>query len=256
VEQVVKDMKRISILNTWIDVCTKELVLETIIDVLENSRSAISVFATNPEKNYHVLHNKKLYNVIKNSKVLIPDGIGMVFAARLLYGIKIKRVPGIDIMDEICNLVSNTNYKIYIYGAKEKINKKAVCKLKEKYPKLKIAGRHNGYVDEMDMQRLIKRINESGSDILFLALGSPRQELWYEKYKNQLKNVKIVQGVGGSLDVIAGNLKRAPEFFQKFGIEWLYRLITEPKRIKRQRILPLFLYHIIITKIKCIGLKK
>ena len=100
------------------------------------------------------------------------------------------------------------------------------------------------------MLELLNRINASKAEILFLALGSPKQEKWYAAYKNRLHHVRVVQGIGGTLDTIAGNVKRAPKVWCKFQLEWLYRLMMEPKRIKRQKVLPVFAANVLITKLK------
>ena len=142
------------------------------------------------------------------------------------------------------------SYKVFIYGATEDVNKKAVDELKNRYPDLKIVGRANGYVKESEMPDLIDRINASKAEILFLALGSPKQEKWYATHKNRLHHVRVVQGVGGTLDTIAGTVKRAPEIWCKLQLEWLYRLIMEPKRIKRQKVLPIFAAMVLIAKLK------
>ena len=112
--------------------------------------------------------------------------------------------------------------------------------LAERFPGLKIAGRANGYVKDEEMPGLIEKINESGAAVLFVALGSPKQEKWFAKYKDKLPHVRVVQGIGGTLDTIGGTVKRAPEFWCRHNLEWLYRLLSEPKRIARQRVLPVF----------------
>ena len=134
-------------------------------------------------------------------------------------------------MEMLCSMSSEKGYKIFLYGAKEEVVKTAKKKLKEKYENIKIVGTMNGY--EKDEQKIIDAINKSNADIVFVALGSPKQENWILNNKEKI-NAKIFQGVGGSFDVISGNIKRAPKWMQKIGLEWLYRLIKEPKRIFRQ----------------------
>ena len=115
---------------------------------------------------------------------------------------------------------------------------------------LKVAGRCNGYISDAEMPALINRINKSRAEVLFIALGTPKQEKWFAKYHRELKYVKVCQCIGGTLDAIAGNVKRAPEIWQKFSLEWLYRLITQPSRIRRQMILPLFVFAVFKMKLK------
>ena len=121
----------------------------------------------------------------------------------------------------------------------------AANKLREKFPGLHVAGRSNGYVPESNMADLLKNINDSGAEILFLALGSPRQEKWFATHVDSLTNIKVCQGIGGSLDTIAGTVKRAPTIWQRLSLEWLFRLLSEPKRIRRQKVLPLFILQVI-----------
>ncbi len=241
-------MKRYPILNIWVDDCTMETALRQVDSFIKSNTGLKTIFASNPEKNYSVPENKILYDSFKNADLLIPDGIGMVLAANFLHGAQIKRVPGCELMQNICKLAADKGYKIFIYGAKEEVNKSAAEEIQRTYPSVKISGRQNGYLSEEKMDGLIKRINESEAQILFLALGSPRQEMWISKYRHQLTNIKVCQGIGGTLDVLAGNVKRAPEIYCNMGLEWFYRLISEPKRIKRQAKLPLFAIQVLIQK--------
>lgn len=243
---------RLPILRIWVDPVTANQALSHVKDFLETGGRPHAIFAVNPEKNFSVPKNPILWQVVKEADLLIPDGIGIVWAARVLYGSKFGRVPGVDFMLEICKLASERGYKIFIYGAKEEINKKAVDELVSRYPGLQVAGRANGYVKEEEMPQLIDRINASRADILFLALGSPKQEQWFSAHRHALQHVKICQGIGGTLDAITGNVKRAPEAWCRYNLEWLYRLLSEPKRIKRQKVLPVFALLVIIAKLRMV----
>ncbi len=228
----------------------KDESIRRVKEFIETGTRPHSIFAANPEKNFSVPKDPVLYDAFKNADLLLPDGIGVVLAAQILYGIHVERVPGSEFIFDICNLAAEGNFKVFIYGAKEDVNKKTVDELKNHYPGINIAGRANGYVDESEMPQLIDRINQSNAEILFLALGSPKQEKWFTTYKNQLQHVRVVQGVGGTLDTIAGTVKRAPMIWRKFSAEWLYRLIKEPKRIRRQKVLPLFVALVLYSKLK------
>lgn len=241
---------RYPILNIWTDAVTKDQALARVDDFIVNGNRPHTVFATNPEKNFSVPQDPFLYECFKKADLLLPDGIGMVLAARLLHGVEISRVPGCEFMQEICALAARKNYRIFIYGAAEEVNNEAARILKKKLPGLHIAGRCNGYWPEEKMDELIDKINASKADILFLALGSPRQERWFAHYSERLEHVKVCQGIGGTLDVISGRVKRAPDLFCKLGLEWLYRLLAEPKRLTRQRVLPIFAYQVCAEKIK------
>ena len=226
--------------------------LARVSDFVEKGSRPHTIFAVNPEKNFSVRQDPLLYETFRNADLLIPDGIGVVLAARILYGTKLSRVPGADLMENICKMSAEKGYRVFIYGTKEEVSQKATEELQRRYPGLQVAGRAHGYLKEEEMDNLVRQINESGAVILFLALGSPKQEKWLATYKNLLKNVRVCQGVGGTLDTIAGTVKRAPEIWCKFSLEWLYRLLTEPKRIKRQKALPIFASKVIIAKFKMI----
>ncbi len=207
---------------------------------LENGNRPHSIFAANPEKNFSVPKDPKLYQCYRDSDLLIPDGIGIVVAANRLYGTNLQRIPGSEFFFDICQLAADHSYKVFVYGAKEEVNKNSVEKMQHLYPALQIVGRANGYVQDGAMQGLVDTINDSGAEVLFIALGSPRQEKWFAAWKDQLRHVRVVQGIGGTLDTIGGDVQRAPEFWCTHNMEWLYRLLSEPKRIKRQTVLPLF----------------
>jgi len=240
----------LKILNIWVDPVDRKEAIQQVKHFLVKGTRPHAIIAANPEKNFSVPKDAVLYDTFKNASLLLPDGMGVVMAARILYGVNLERLPGSEFIYDICNIAVEENYKVFIYGAIEDVNKKAVEELKRRYPDLKIAGRANGYVKESDMPDLINHINASKAEILFLALGSPKQERWYATYKNQLQHIKVVQGVGGTLDTIAGTVKRAPQVWCKLQLEWLYRLIMEPKRIKRQKVLPIFAVMVLLAKTK------
>lgn len=239
--------ERIKILDIWVDPVDRLQAIERVRFFL-NGHRLCSIFAANPEKNFSVPKDPILYDVFRNADLLIPDGIGMVLAARVLYGVRFSRVPGVELMNDICLLASKVGKSVFFYGANEAVNEKSVIIMKQRYPMLKIAGRSNGYVPEPQMSDLVKKINDSGAEILFLALGSPKQERWFATYRSDLVNVKICQGIGGTLDTIAGTVKRAPAVWQRLSLEWLYRLLSEPRRIQRQKFLPLFALKILRMK--------
>ena len=240
---------RLKILNIWVDAVTRQQALQLVQDFIEHGDRPHVVFASNPEKNFSVPRDPALYDTFKNADLLLPDGIGMVKAAKIIYGIEINRIPGVEFMGEICRLCAENGYKVFVYGAKEEVNREAVEVLKTRYPGINIVGRANGYLKEEEMPALVNRINESGAQVLFLALGSPKQEQWYVRYRDELKTVRVCQGIGGSLDAVTGRVKRAPEFWCRIGLEWFYRLISEPKRIKRQKVLPLFAFQVLLAAI-------
>ena len=242
-------MDRLKILNIWVDSVDRKAAIDRVESFFGEDRPH-SIFAVNPEKNFTVVKDPFLFETIKDADLLIPDGIGIVMAAKVLYGATLRRVPGVEFMNDICQLAERKRKPIFIYGASETVNKAATDKLRRRYPDLVVAGRSNGYIPESGMPELIRRINHCGAEVLFLALGSPRQEKWFSRYARELKFVKVCQGIGGSLDTIAGKVKRAPKIWQKFSAEWLYRLVSEPRRIERQKVLPIFALNVLRVKLR------
>jgi exopolysaccharide biosynthesis WecB/TagA/CpsF family protein len=150
-------------------------------------------------------------------------------------------------MQELCGLAERRGYPIFLYGASEQVSETAAARLQERFPGLKIAGRANGYVPAEEMDGLVDRINQSGAKILFVALGSPRQERWIAEHRSKLQ-VKVIQGIGGTLDTIAGTVKRAPVAWQRLNLEWLYRLLSDPRRLARQVALPVFAWRVLLDR--------
>jgi len=241
---------RLKILDIWVDPVDMRQALASVSEYVDKGDKLHTVFASNPEKNFSFPADAFLYNMFRNADLLVPDGIGVVLAARILHGTRIERVPGCDLMQNICAMSAVKGYKIFIYGAKEEVNLKAVEVLKQRHPSIQIVGRCNGYLPKDKMNSLIDEINASGAQILFMALGSPNQERWIAEYGDKLKHVRVCQGIGGTLDVIAGTVNRAPDIYCRLGLEWFYRLMEDPSRIRRQKVLPVFAALVVKEKVK------
>lgn len=205
-----------------------------------------AVIAVNPEKVMKARLDPRLLQCLRDAAVLIPDGIGVVVAARLLGLGRMERVPGSELMPKLCDMAARRGQSIYLFGGNADVNDDVAARLPNLYPGLRIAGRHHGYVDEANMGPIVADINASGAELLFLALGSPRQELWMAAHLPQLK-VRICQGVGGTFDVIAGRVPRAPRAFIALNLEWFYRLLSQPQRLLRQTALPQFAWLVLKT---------
>ena len=199
------------------------------------------IVAINPEKLMKAKEDPELKALLNRAEFQIPDGIGVILASKLKKGQIRSRVTGIDMMDRVVQEAAARGKRIFLYGAKPGVAEEAAAKLQVMHPNIQIAGVQHGY--EKDVQVVLDTINQTKPDILFVAMGSPKQEQWIEQYRDELHPV-VFQGVGGSFDVLAGNIKRAPAVFQKAGAEWLYRLLLEPSRIKRQMNLPRFLVEV------------
>ena len=223
-------MKKEKILNYNIIISNyNDLILQIKKDIKENLKKVI--IAINPEKILTANKNVNLKNIINKADYLIPDGMGIVIASKLKKGKIASRITGIDMFLKLCELAEKEKYKIFIYGAKEEVLTKAIKNLLSKFPNLIVAGYQHGY--EKDEDKIINKINKSKANILFVALGSPKQENFIYNYIDQL-DINVFQGIGGSLDVVSGNIQRAPKIMQDLGLEWLFRLYKEPKRIFRQ----------------------
>lgn len=205
-----------------------------------DSDSYSKVFTPNSEILLEAIKDRELEGVLNSGQLVVPDGIGVVIASRF-YGTPVKeRVAGLDLMMRLMEIADFQGRSVYLLGGKEGVAEDAAINLTERYNRLKIAGTRNGYFGEDEEEKIINKINSSNADILLAALGAPKQEKFIYKYRDRLK-VRIAMGVGGSLDVLAGRVKRAPEFYQKVGLEWFYRLVKEPRRIVRVAKIPKFI---------------
>lgn len=209
------------------------------------TREKALVVAINPEKLMKAKDDSSLKELLNRAEYQIPDGIGVILASKLNHGHIRERVTGIDTMDRILKEAASTQKSVFLYGAKPGVAEQAAAKILEKYPALQVAGVQHGY--EKDNRKVVDKINEARADILFVAMGSPAQENWINTNRDQLYPI-LYQGVGGSFDVYAGNIKRAPRFFLKTNLEWFYRLLLEPSRFKRQVALPKFLLEVMKSK--------
>jgi N-acetylglucosaminyldiphosphoundecaprenol N-acetyl-beta-D-mannosaminyltransferase len=199
-------------------------------------KSPHQIITLNPEMIMTAQKDLEFKKVLNTSDLNVPDGIGVVWASKILGKPLKERVTGVDLVWALAKLAHENSYSIYFVGAQEGIAQKAASKLKTKYPKMKIAGTESGSPYDIN---LIERVRKAKPDILLVAFGYPKQEKWLKKYKHRL-GASVCIGVGGAFDFISGKIKRAPLWVQKIGLEWFYRLLKEPWRIKRQLSLPKF----------------
>lgn len=230
--------QRLNILGVPVDALTMEGAIETAREIGRGDVGR-TVLAVNPEKVIKARQDSDLKRALSEAGILIPDGIGVVLAARILHGVKFSRVAGADLCPELCGLAAEEGWGVFLFGAKEEVNAAAAAQLQRRYPGLTIAGRRNGYVAADEMPALVEEIRDSRAVIVFLALGSPRQELWMAEHLEAC-GARLCQGVGGTFDVLAGHVPRAPAIWRRFNAEWLYRLLSNPRRLLRQTALPRF----------------
>jgi len=217
--------------------------LEVLVDNLnmQETLSKIDQFITSNQQLHHVVVNAgkivamqkdlQLRESVNESDLINADGQAVVWASRFLGKPLKERVAGIDLMINLVELAHKKNYKIFFFGAKEEVVKTVVDKYSEQYSPDIIAGYRNGYFDKKEEKEIAKQISDSGANILFVAISSPTKENFLYENKELLNKVNFIMGVGGSFDVVAGVVKRAPVWMQKAGLEWFYRFAQEPRRM-------------------------
>lgn len=245
--------KRIYILNQPVDNVSLVEALSEIVTLLNEGKQQF-IIAQNPEKVLRETQDSQLATIINDQATLLPaDGVGLVYAAKILGQPDLRRLTGIDLFSGLLDLAHQEGYSIFLYGATKETQITLSKHLAKAYPRLKIRGAIDGYSydhkDKEQQKKLIGEIKAANPDFLFVALGSPKQEKWIAGAL-PLLDVKLAMGVGGSFDVLAGNVKRAPSWMQEAGLEWLYRLIKQPSRILRVKNLPIFLIQVIGERLR------
>lgn len=221
---------KIDFLGIPVDSITMEETIN-LIDIAIQRNENINHVVINAGKVVSMLNDKELFNSVVSCDIINADGQSIVWAARFL-GKKLPgRVAGIDLMQELVKLAYTRNYKCFFLGADEEVVKKVVETYTEKYGSKIIAGYRNGYFTAADEPEIARQIAESGAQLLFVAITSPKKEIFLFKYKDILKRINFTMGVGGTFDIIAGLTKRAPKWLQNIGMEWFFRLAQEPGRM-------------------------
>ena len=233
-----------------LDVPVHPLTMGEAVSVLEESiTSGEQVFVVTPNAEIIMMCQedagyKKI--VSQDAQLVLPDGAGAVWAGRHL-GYKVpERVAGFDLYCQLLDKAAQKGYKAFFFGGSPGIAEAAKAKSEELYPGVQVVGCRNGYFKEEESQAIIDEINASGADMLFAALGAPKQEKWLVRYREQLKP-KILMGIGGSFDVFAGKMERAPKWMQDASLEWLFRLYKQPSRFMRMMALPKFVLKVVFS---------
>lgn len=232
-------MRKIThILNVPFDAVTMSEAVNKVISFLSDGGQHI-VCTPNPEIVMEAQHDRELMEILKASDLVVPDGIGVVWASKYSE-IKLKeRVAGYDLTQAVFHKMKDTKETVYFFGGAPGVAAAAAKKMMKQHEGLKIVGTHNGYFNEKEEKKIIDDIKSHSPSILLVGLGAPKQEKWI--YDNlRFTGAKVCIGVGGSFDAMAGTVKRAPKLFQKLNLEWFYRLVTQPTRLKRMLRLPKF----------------
>ena len=230
----------VKILGVRVDKITKAQALEEFQKLLEGDRCELIV-TPNAEIVEKASKTPQLRRIINEEAAIVtPDGVGLIYASKLKGDPIQEKVAGIDFAHSAIELCAKLGRSVYLLGSKPGVAEAAAANLEKEIPGLKIAGFRDGYFREDEEPSVVADINASGADFLCVALGSPKQEYFVIKHRDALQ-AKAAAGLGGSLDIWSGQLNRAPKFYIDHGLEWLYRMIQEPKRLKRLPALPVFL---------------
>ena len=227
---------KIDVMGVGFDNLTKKEFTERARQML-NTREKGYVVTPNAEIVYEAVHDSSFRDLLNGAALVLPDGAGVVMGAKILGTPLKEKVAGIEFGEEICKLLAENGGKLYLLGSKPGIADQAGEKLKTKYPGLTICGTADGYFK--DEASVVAKINEAEADVVFVCLGAPKQEKFIRNHFEEL-NATLYLGLGGSLDGYAGVAQRAPKWMIDLSLEWLYRLLKEPKRLGRMMRLPKF----------------
>lgn len=230
---------KVNILGVMVDKVNIEQASDIIMGYIADGGETKSVFTPNSEIIMQGYRSKEICDILNGASLLTADGIGVIYASKIINNPIAERCAGYDVACRLLEKMSAEGKSIYLFGSKPGVAEIAAQNLQKKYNGLVISGCADGYFDAEKEKQIIADINIKAPDVLFVCLGAPKQEKWINEHKKEL-NCKVCMGLGGSLDVFAGTVERAPDFYQNHGIEWLYRLIKQPKRFFRMLDLPKF----------------
>ncbi len=235
--------ERVNVRGIYFDSLTLEETVDLLCDRL-NRALPTAVYTPNAEIVQACVENESLYPIINSAEIVIPDGIGVIKAARICKTPLKEKVAGVMVGEQlIARVAKMPGHGIYFLGGKPGVAKIAAEKMQEKYPGVRIVGWHDGYFQKTGAENdaVLSIINESGADIVYVFLGAPTQEKWIYDNRGDLRATMFL-GLGGSVDIYAGCSKRAPKIFIRLGLEWFYRLCREPWRLRRMMKLPKFYF--------------
>ena len=239
---------KVRIFGVDIDNLTLDEIAEKTKKLVETSNKTCNlIVAPNVEFIMRAQKDKEFFNVLKAAKLATPDSIGVIIAGKKQKNPFKERIPGQSYFRKVFEVGEKEGWTFYLLGGKGDVPRKAKEHVETIYPNCKIVGYHEGFFEKDSEESVIEEINSLQPNVLFVAMGAPKQEKWIYEHRNELK-VDIAAGQGGTFDYEAGTVKRAPVWMQKCGIEWLWRLAIDPKRIGRMIVLPIFLLKVLFTK--------
>ena len=230
--------ERVNILGVDVDAVTMAEAVDVVRRAMD-TRAGVMVATANAEMLMRATHDEELRRILNASALVVPDGAGTVWAARHLGHAMPERVAGYDLAQELLRCAPAEGRRIYFFGSAPGVAEKAKAKAEQLYPGIEIVGVHNGFFSPADNAAIIAEIRAARPDLLLVALGVPKQEKWIAAHLAEL-DVPVAIGVGGTLDVMAGVMKRAPHWMQRAKLEWLFRGLMQPKRAGRLLALPKF----------------
>lgn len=223
---------RVEVLGCPLDVVTMAQAVERCEQAIA-SRRYLQHMSVNAAKLVALRDEPELREMVNRCGLITADGQSVVWAGRMLGAPLPERVAGIDLMTRLLEAADSKGYSVYVLGARRSVLDTALTRLRERYPRLTVAGARDGYYEDEEAAEVCEEIRASGADILFVAMSTPRKEYFLGE-RGPLLGVPFVMGVGGSIDVIAGVTRRAPRLLQRAGLEWAYRLVQEPRRLGRR----------------------
>jgi len=242
-------LEKVDIIGIPVDNLTQEEAIEKLIKFIEEKKFHF-VFTLNSENATKVFENRDFLDIVKKADLVVPDGIGIILASRILKTPLKERIPGIDLSFKLMEIANEKGYKIILIGGKLGVSEKAKENLEKIFKNIKILKTYNGYFKDDEENKIVDEIEILNPDILLVGMGSEKQEIWIWKNREKFKNIGVCIGVGGTLDIWAGIKKRAPIFIQKIGLEWLYRALIEPKRVVRLFKIFRFIYKVFLVRWK------
>lgn len=197
------------------------------------SRERLGIAMVNVAKLVNMRRDPLLRRAVVGRDLVLADGMAVVWASRLLGEPLPERVAGIDLFQELLSLAEREGFSVYVLGARTAVLEQALERIRREHPELRIVGSRDGYFRDEEQQDVAEAIRQAQPDLLFVAISSPRKEMFLERWADAM-DVPVTHGIGGSIDVLAGVARRAPELWQRTGFEWLYRLLQEPRRMWRR----------------------
>jgi N-acetylglucosaminyldiphosphoundecaprenol N-acetyl-beta-D-mannosaminyltransferase len=236
-------MNSISILGVKICAVDMTVTLATIAEFVQSGKPHMVVTA---DASAAVLaqSDAELKEIINSADLVTPDSVGILWAARRFGTPLPERVSGADLVERLCEQAAVLGNRVFLLGAAPGVAEDAAANLYERYPGLQIVGTHHGYFKPEESDEVVRKIRAARPDILFVAMGIPRQEKWIREHIVELQ-VPVSMGVGGTFDVISGRTKRAPEWIQRHSLEWLHRLVSNPRKIRKCSTLPVFVWMVL-----------